>query len=315
MRRAPTIKLDIPVRKELERLSRSRSVAVRLAERSRIVLLAAGGLDNQEIAAKLDITRQKAGRWRDRFVEDGLGGIEKDASRSGRIPSIGRRKRARIVKKTVEGKPPNATHWSRSLMARATGVSESTVGRIWRAHGLKPHLARTFKLSNDKQFVEKLEDVVGLYLNPPENAIALSCDEKSQMQALDRTQPGLPLKKGRCGTLTHDYKRNGTTTMFAALNTLDGSIIGTCMPKHRHQEWIRFLQSDQTFRAERQTDPYHLRQLRHAQTSESRQLVEAQHALSCALHTDQCILAEHGRTLLPGSFRTTASARGFPFGS
>ena len=140
MRRAPTIKLDIPVRKELERLSRSRSVAVRLAERSRIVLLAAGGLDNQEIAAKLDITRQKAGRWRDRFVEDGLGGIEKDASRSGRIPSIGRRKRARIVKKTVEGKPPNATHWSRSLMARATGVSESTVGRIWRAGWHAPSL-------------------------------------------------------------------------------------------------------------------------------------------------------------------------------
>ena len=126
-------------------------------------------------------------------------------------------------------------------MAEATGVSDSTVGRIWRAHGLKPHLSRTFKLSNDKRFSEKLEDVVGLYLNPPENAIVLSCDEKSQMQALDRTQPGLPLKKGRCGTLTHDYKRNGTTTMFAALNTMDGSVIGTCMPKHRHQEWIRFL--------------------------------------------------------------------------
>ena len=126
-------------------------------------------------------------------------------------------------------------------MAKATGVSDSTVGRIWRAHGLKPHLSGTFKLSNDKQFAEKLEDVVGLYLNPPENAIVLSCDEKSQMQALDRTQPGLPLKKGRCGSLTHDYKRNGTTTMFAALNTLDGSVIGTCMPKHRHQEWIRFL--------------------------------------------------------------------------
>ncbi len=195
-------------------------------------------------------------------------------------------------------------------MARATGVSESTVGRIWRAHGLKPHLARTFKLSNDKQFVEKLEDVVGLYLNPPENAIVLSCDEKSQMQALDRTQPGLPLKKGRCGTLTHDYKRNGTTTMFAALNTLDGSIIGTCA-EASSSGMDPVSQSDQTFRAERQTDPYHLRQLRHAQTSESRQLVEAQHALSCALHTDQCILAEHGRTLLPGSFRTTASARVF----
>ena len=315
MRRAPTIKLDIPVRKELERLSRSRSVAVRLAERSRIVLLAAGGLDNQEIAAKLDITRQKAGRWRDRFVEDGLGGIEKDASRSGRIPSIGRRKRARIVKKTVEGKPPNATHWSRSLMARATGVSESTVGRIWRAHGLKPHLARTFKLSNDKQFVEKLEDVVGLYLNPPENAIVLSCDEKSQMQALDRTQPGLPLKKGRCGTLTHDYKRNGTTTMFRRAQYAGRLDYRDLYAEASSSGMDPVSQSDQTFRAERQTDPYHLRQLRHAQTSESRQLVEAQHALSCALHTDQCILAEHGRTLLPGSFRTTASARGFPFGS
>ena len=196
-------------------------------------------------------------------------------------------------------------------MARATGVSESTVGRIWRAHGLKPHLARTFKLSNDKQFVEKLEDVVGLYLNPPENAIVLSCDEKSQMQALDRTQPGLPLKKGRCGTLTHDYKRNGTTTMFAALNTLDGSIIGTCMPKHRHQEWIRFLNQIKTFRAERQTDPYHLRQLRHAQTSESRQLVEAQHALSCALHTDQCILAEHGQNASSGIFPNNGFGAGF----
>ena len=289
MRRAPTIKLDIPVRKELERLSRSRSVAVRLAERSRIVLLAAGGLDNQEIAAKLDITRQKAGRWRDRFVEDGLGGIEKDASRSGRIPSIGRRKRARIVKKTVEGKPPNATHWSRSLMARATGVSESTVGRIWRAHGLKPHLARTFKLSNDKQFVEKLEDVVGLYLNPPENAIVLSCDEKSQMQALDRTQPGLPLKKGRCGTLTHDYKRNGGRPRCSPqLDGFPGSARRNrdLDPKQTVDQGMDPVsQSDQTFRAERQTDPYHLRQLRHAQTSESRQLVEAQHApFMCTSH-------------------------------
>jgi len=241
MRKAPTIELDDKRRTELQRLSRSRSTSVRLAERSRIVLLAAEGRNNYEIAARLDITRQKAGRWRNRFVEQGLGGIEKDAPRSGRIPTISRRKRARIVKKTLEEKPPNATHWSRASMAKAVGVSESTVGTIWRAHGLKPHLSRTFKLSNDKQFAEKLEDVVGLYLNPPENAIVLSCDEKSQMQALDRTQPGLPLKKGRCGTMTHDYKRNGTTTLFAALNTMDGSVIGSCMPKHRHQEWIRFL--------------------------------------------------------------------------
>ena len=241
MRKAATIELDNEQRKELKRLSRSRSTTVRLAERSRIILLADEGLNNQDIAARLKITRQKAGRWRDRFVRHGLAGIEKDAHRSGRIPSISARKRARIVKKTIEEKPPNATHWSRSLMAAATGVSDATVGRIWRAHGLKPHLSRTFKLSNDKQFAEKLEDVVGLYLSPPETAIVLSCDEKSQMQALDRTQPGLPLKKGRGGTMTHDYKRNGTTTLFAALNTLDGSVIGTCMPKHRHQEWIRFL--------------------------------------------------------------------------
>ena len=186
----------------------------------------AEGRNNYEIAARLEITRQKAGRWRNRFVEQGLAGIEKDAPRSGRIPTISRRKRARIVKKTLEEKPPNATHWSRASMAKAVGVSESTVGKIWRVHGLKPHLSRTFKLSNDKRFAEKLEDVVGLYLSPPENAIVLSCDEKSQMQALDRTQPGLPLKKGRCGTMTHDYKRNGTTTLFAALNILDGSVIG-----------------------------------------------------------------------------------------
>ena len=241
MRKAPIIELDEKLRTELERLSRSRSASVRLAERSRIVLLAAEGRNNYEIAARLDITRQKAGRWRNRFVERGLAGIEKDAPRSGRIPTISRRKLSRIVKKTLEEKPPKATHWSRASMAKAVGVSESTVGKIWRDHGLKPHLARTFKLSNDKRFAEKLEDVVGLYLSPPENAIVLCCDEKSQMQALDRTQPGLPLKKGRCGTMTHDYKRNGTTTLFAALNILDGSVIGTCMPKHRHQEWIRFL--------------------------------------------------------------------------
>jgi transposase len=142
---------------------------------------------------------------------------------------------------TLHQSPPDATHWSRALMAKATGLSDSTIGRIWREHGLKPHLVRTFKISNDKHFVERLEDVVGLYLSPPEHAIVLSCDEKSQIQALDRTQPGLPMKKGRGMTMTHDYKRNGTTTLFAALNVADGSVIGTCMERHRHQEWIKFL--------------------------------------------------------------------------
>ncbi len=241
MRRAPAIVLEAETCEELERLARSRSQSVRLAQRSRIILLAAAGLDNDAIGVELNITRQKVGRWRIRFAERGMEGILQEEPRSGRPPMIGPRKRAAIVRTTLEEKPANATQWSRTLMSAKSRVSPSTVGRIWKAHGLKPHLSRTFKLSNDKRFAEKLEDVVALYLNPPEHAIVFSCDEKSQIQALDRTQPGLPMKKGRCGTLTHDYKRNGTTTLFAALNTLDGSVLETCMPRHRHQEWIRFL--------------------------------------------------------------------------
>jgi transposase len=171
----------------------------------------------------------------------GLAGIEKDAPRKGRKRQIDDKKRAAVVNKTLHEKPEGQTHWSRSTMAKATGLSDSTIGRIWKEHGLKPHRVETFKLSNDPAFVEKLEDIVGLYLHPPEHAIVLSCDEKSQIQALDRTQPSLPLKPGRCGTMTHDYKRNGTTSLFAAMNISDGTIIGECLPRHRHQEWLRFL--------------------------------------------------------------------------
>ena len=180
-------------------------------------------------------------RWRTRFLESGIAGIAKDAPRPGRTPAVSKQKVQQIIHKTTREKPSNATHWSRRTMAAAAGVSASTVGRIWRAHGLKPHRVKTFKLSNDPRFAEKLDDIVGLYLNPPEHALVLSLDEKSQIQALDRTQPGLPLKKGRGQTMTHDYKRNGTTTLFAALNTLDGSVIAECMPRHSHQEWLRFL--------------------------------------------------------------------------
>jgi transposase len=241
MRKARSIVLDADTRRELERLSRSRSESVRLTQRSTIILLAAAGLNNETIGEELGISRQRAGRWRSRFAELGLEGILKEEQRPGRPLSISQKEKAAIVRKTLDEKPANATQWSRALMSAQVDVSPSTVGRIWRVHGLKPHLVKTFKLSNDKRFAEKLEDVVGLYLSPPENAIVLCCDEKSQVQALDRTQPGLPMKKGRCGTMTHDYKRNGTTTLFAALNTLNGSVIETCMPKHRHQEWIRFL--------------------------------------------------------------------------
>jgi transposase len=241
MRKAPAIILDADTRVRLEQLAGSRSQPVRLVQRSRIILLAAAGLDNEAIGTELKMTRQKVGRWRSRFTAEGIDGILKEESRPGRPLKFGRRKRAAIVRATLEETPANAMLWSLASMSARAGVSPSTVGRIWKAHGLKPHLSRTFKLSNDKHFAEKLEDVVGLYLNPPEKAIVFSCDEKSQIQALDRTQPGLPMKKGRCGTMTHDYKRNGTTTLFAALNTLDGTVLETCMPRHRHQEWIRFL--------------------------------------------------------------------------
>ena len=241
MRRATPIVLEPAQREQLERLARGRRISVRLAERARVVLHAADGMENQRIGEALGISRQKAGRWRDRYAGHGLAGIEKDAPRPGRKRRIGDKQRAAVARKTLHEKPEGRTHWSRSTMAAAAGLSDSTVGRIWREHGLKPHRVEAFKLSNDPRFVEKLTDVVGLYLSPPEHAVVLSCDEKSQIQALDRTQPGLPLKPGRCGTMTHDYKRNGTTSLFAAMNVLDGSIISQCHPRHRHQEWLKFL--------------------------------------------------------------------------
>ena len=179
-------------------------------------------------------------KWRKRFIERGLDGLPDDP-RPGAPRQITDEDVEAVIAATLEDKPTNATHWSTRTMAKAQGVSEATIGRIWRRHNLKPHLTKTFKLSRDKQFLEKLYDVVGLYLNPPDRALVLCVDEKSQIQALDRTQPGLPLKPGRCGTMTHDYKRNGTTTLFAALSMLDGHVIGACMPRHRHQEFIRFL--------------------------------------------------------------------------
>jgi transposase len=241
MRVAAAIVLETKEREALERLSRSRSTPVRLAERSKIVLLAAQGKTNGEIAEELGITRQKVGRWRDRYHQFGLAGIEKDAPRPGRKQKISPRRVKQVVELTTQEKPEGATHWSRRLMAERINISESSIGRIWRAHGLKPHRVTGFKLSNDKQFQEKLEDVVGLYLAPPENAIVFSCDEKSQMQALDRTQPGLPIKRGRNATMTHDYKRNGTSTLFAALNVLTGEVLGQCAKRHRHVEWLNFL--------------------------------------------------------------------------
>lgn len=241
MRVAPPVVLTQEQRNDLERFARGRSAPARLVRRAKIVLLASEGVQNKDIALRLQTRPRVVGIWRRRFIEQGIEGLKKDASRPGRRPKIPRSTVQKIVNMTLHERPKNATHWSTRTMARSVNVSEATVRRIWHAHGLKPHRVKTFKLSNDPQFTEKLEDVIGLYLNPPEHALVLCADEKSQIQALDRSQPGLPLKKGRCGTMTHDYKRHGTTTLFAALNTLDGNVIGTCMQKHRHQEWLRFL--------------------------------------------------------------------------
>lgn len=238
MRTASVIELTDEQRQQLQRWTRSSTVSVRLARRARFILLAAEGMDNHQIAGEVGVGRIQVGRWRKRFVQSGLSGIEADLPRSGRKRRINAGK---IVRVTTQNTPEGATHWSTRTLAAKVGISDSSVLRIWRANGLKPHLVETFKVSRDPQFVEKLEDIVGLYLSPPEHALVLCCDEKSQVQALDRTQPGLPLKKGRAGTLTHDYKRHGTTTLFAALNTLDGSVIARCNNRHRHQEWLTFL--------------------------------------------------------------------------
>jgi transposase len=250
MRKAKPIILSAENRETLEAWSRGRSTEARLVLRANILLLAAAGKLNKEIAAELKTAKTTVIRWRKRFIRDGLSGIATDAPRSGRKPSIPSETVELILHKTTQEKPANATHWSTRSMAKAVGVSKVTVNRIWRANGLKPHLARTFKVSNDPKFVEKVRDVVGLYLNPPENALVLSCDEKSQIQALDRTQKSLPMMPGRLGTLTHDYKRNGTTTLFASIDTVRGKVISSCMPKHRHQEWIKFLKQ-----IDAQTDP------------------------------------------------------------
>jgi transposase len=204
-----------------------------------MVLLAAEGMTNQQIAGQTGHDTSKVGRWR--YARHGIAGILRDKSRPGRIRPLSAAKQSEVLRLTLHSKPAGATHWSRSLMAREAGISETSVGRIWAAHGLKPHRMKSFKLSNDKNFEAKLRDIIGLYQSPPEHAVVFTCDEKSQIQALDRTQPGLPLKKGRARTLTHDYKRNGTTSLFAAMNTLDVTVTGRCMKKHCHQEWLAFL--------------------------------------------------------------------------
>jgi transposase len=241
MRTGISISVSASDRHRLRSLVRDRNAAQKHAWRAEIVLLTAEGLGTVEIMRRTGKSKTCVWRWQERFAEEGYEGLLRDKTRPSRIPPLGADVAARVVALTLTDPPAEATHWTAAMMAGATGISVSSVQRIWRAHGLQPHRVRQFKLSTDPHFVDKLRDVVGLYVDPPAHAMVLSVDEKSQIQALDRTQPGLPMKKGRAGSMTHDYKRHGTTTLFAALNVLDGTVFGRNMQRHRHQEFIRFL--------------------------------------------------------------------------
>ncbi len=246
---APLV-VDEAQRKQLRSLVGSGKTPQKIALRAHIVLLAGDGISNNAIAVKLGISRPTVLLWRGRFRQFGVTGLMRDAPRPGRKKAIASEAIERVVEATLHTTPRGATHWSTRTMAKAQGLSHVTVHRIWKQHGLQPHRVETFKLSKDPKFVEKLRDVVGLYLDPPDKALVLSVDEKSQIQALDRTRPLLPLRPGIPARQTHDYKRNGTITLYAALSMLDGKVIGACMPRHRGKEFIRFLQ-----KIDRETPP------------------------------------------------------------
>ena len=235
------VKMSESDRQEMERWVSAHRTPQQVAQRCRVILAAAKGQQDKEIAQAMQINVKTVALWRQRFCHEGPDCLWEVAPGRGRKPQISTEKIEEIINATLQTRPPGATHWSCRTMAEEQGVSKATINRIWQSHGLQPHRTKAFKLSRDPRFLEKLTDVVGLYLNPPEKALVLCVDEKSQIQALDRTQPGLPLKKGRCGTMTHDYKRHGTTTLFAALELVQGKVIGQCFARHRHQELLKFL--------------------------------------------------------------------------
>ena len=241
MREGITVEVSAADRARLEAVVADRNSPQKHVWRARIILATAEGVGTAAIMRRTGKSKPCVWRWQERFMAEGVDGLLRDKTRPSRIAPLGAEVAERVVARTLADSPAEATHWTATMMAKVADISVSSVQRIWRAHGLRPHRIQQFKLSNDPQFVERLRDVVGLYVDPPAHAIVLSVGEKSQIQALDRTQPGLPMKKGRAGTMTHDYKRHGTTTLFAALNLLDGSVIGQCMQRHRHQEFIRFL--------------------------------------------------------------------------
>src|SRR6476661_4214451 len=241
MRTGITIDLNATDRQRLAAIVADRNTPQNHVWRAQIILLTANGCGTEEVMRRSGTAKTTVWRWQERFMTDGVAGLLRDKTRPSRIPPLGMALEQWVVTRTLGDPPGETTHWTAAAMAKETGISVSSVQRIWCKHGLQPHRMRQFKLSNDPQFAAKLHEIVGLYVDPPAHTVVLSIDEKSQIQALDRTQPGLPMKKGRAGSMTHDYKRHGTTTLFAALDVATGKVIGQCMPRHRHQEWLKFL--------------------------------------------------------------------------
>ena len=298
--------------RRLDALVRDRNTSQKHVWRAEIVLLSATGIGTVEIMRRTGKSKTCVWRWQERFAAEGVDGLLRDKTRPSRIASLEPEVAERVVALSLTDPPVEATHWTAAMMARQVGISVSSVLRIWRFHGLRPHRVRQFKLSNDPMFVEKLRDVVGLYVDPPAHAIVLSFDEKSQIQALDRTQPGLPLKKGRLGTMTHDYKRNGTTTLFAALNVLDGTVIGRNMQATSPSGVHPIPQHDRAPGPRRQEHPRDPRQLRCSQASKGAPMARPARALHLPLHADLMLLAQCCRRLLRQTHQAAAKARHLP---
>ena len=309
--RLAIVEVTASERTELESLANRRKTAQALAMRARIVLGCASGMHNKDVAAQLGIDPVTVGKWRRRFLADRLDGL-RDEPRSGAPRTVDDARIEAVITQTLESLPSGATHWSSRGMARTSGLSVSTVQRIWRAFGLQPHREGTFKLSTDPDFVDKVRDIVGLYVTPPAHAIVLCVDEKSQIQALDRSQPMLPMRPGQIAKRTHDYKRHGATSLFAALDIATGHVIGKCYPRHRATEFGQVPRRDRSQCTRRSRCPLGHGQLCHPQDPDHPRLAGQTATLACPLHPNQCLMGQSGRTLLRAPHRTTDQARRSP---
>jgi transposase len=312
MHERTNIRLSAADRRTLEAVVANRNSPQKHVWRANIILLTGKGHGTAEIMRTTGKAKTVIWRWQERFREEGAAGLWRDKTRPSRIRPLAPEVAKRVIALTLAGPPPAASHWTGTAMSKAAGISVSSVQRIWRTHGLQPHRVRQFKLSNDPQFATKLKEIVGLYVNPPDHAIVLSIDEKSQIQALDRTQPGLPMKKGRAGTVTHDYKRHGVTTLFAALDVLDGKVIGQCMKRHRHQEFIRFLNVIDAKGGQEKDGPRYCRQLCYPQASRRHGMDRKTPTLRVPLHPDLSLLAQCHRGSVCHPHKKEAQTRRVP---